>query len=69
MAEHAYPSLDNEEEPKIGFEGLTEDVKRERVDDKGVKKSSEEIGLIEIDKVLFFCKQTMLLPLRNALQL
>ncbi len=54
MAEPAYPSLDNQEdEPKIGFEGLSDDVKRERIDDKGLKQSSEEIGLIEIDKVPF----------------
>lgn len=53
MAEPAYPSLGEvEDEPKIGFEGLTDEVKREKVDDKRMKESnSEEIGLIELDKV------------------
>ena len=50
MAEPAYPSLEDDE-PKIGFEGLNEETARERVDDKRLKKNAEEIGLIEIEKV------------------
>ncbi len=50
MAEPAYPSLEDDE-PKIGFEGLNEETAREKVDDKRLKKDTEEIGLIEIDKV------------------
>ncbi len=56
MAEPAYPSLEDDE-PKIGFEGLNEETAREKVDDKRLKKDTEEIGLIEIDKV-FFRKST-----------
>lgn len=49
MAEPVYPSL--EEEPKpIGFEGLTQDTERQKVDDKRIKKAgsdqSEEIQLL-----------------------
>lgn len=51
MAEPAYPVLEDVDEPKIGFEGLTDDVKRERIDDKRIK-SSEEIELIDSKVVL-----------------
>ena len=50
MAEPAYPSLDNTEgdEPKIGFEGLTEGL------DSDKKTSLEEIGLVDIEEKVDF---------------
>ena len=51
MAEPVYPTLTEEggKEP-IGFEGLTSETERERVDDKRLKKDNEEIRLLTTEE-------------------
>ena len=64
MAEPVYPSL--EEEPKpIGFEAITQDTERQKVDDKRLKKAgseqSEEIRLLTSEEQRGQVSQTALL--------